>query len=110
MYTGSYSLRLSRSPFNSLHLPRGIFKQQPCGRTSIDEVSKGSAIRGSGCPYPLLDEQSNHEDRDGTDDSEDDDDTGLPLSEVLALDELGDGSFAAGDEGHVDGGHCDWFL
>lgn len=70
----------------------------------------GSVVRGSVWPYPLLDEQGDHEDGDSTDDGEDDDDTGLPLSEVLALDELGDGSFAASDEGHVDSGHCDWFL
>lgn len=60
--------------------------------------------------YPLLDEKCDHEDRDGTDDGEDDDDTGFPLSKVFALDELGESNLAAGDERHVEGGHCSCFL
>lgn len=51
--------------------------------------------------YPLGDQQTDHQDGDGTDDGENDDDTGFPLGKVLALGEVGDG------ERHVDGGHCE---
>lgn len=58
--------------------------------------------------YPLVDEHSGDEDEDQEDDDEDNNDTGLALGPVLlALHELVDSVFAAGDEGHVEGGHCD---
>lgn len=62
-----------------------------------------------GWSYLLRDEESDHEDRDGANDGEHDDDTGLPRGEVGALGNLGDGNLAASDKGHVDGGHCDCF-
>jgi hypothetical protein len=61
-----------------------------------------------GRSYPLVDEHGDDEEEDEEDDDEDDDDTGLALGPVLlALDELVDGVLgAAGNEGHVKGGHC----
>lgn len=58
-------------------------------------------------PYPLLDEQADHEKGNSADDGEHNDDTGFPSGPVLALDELVQSNLAAGDERHVDGGHCD---
>ena len=55
----------------------------------------------------LGDEHGNQQNSNSADNSEDEDDTGFTGSPVLALDDVGDDSFAACDEGHVDGGHCD---
>jgi hypothetical protein len=57
--------------------------------------------------YPLVDEHGNDEEKDEEDDDKDDDDTGFALSPVLALHQLVDSILAAGDEGHVDDGHCE---
>jgi hypothetical protein len=58
--------------------------------------------------YPLVDEHGGDEDEDQEDNDEDDNNTGLALSPVLlALHQLVDSVFAAGDEGHVEGGHCE---
>lgn len=55
----------------------------------------------------LVDEHGKNKDSNEEDDDKDDDDTGLALGPVLlALHELVDSILAAGDEGHVDGGHC----
>ena len=57
----------------------------------------------------LLDEQADQEEGDGADDAENEDDTRLPLREVLlSLDEVLDGSLAAArDERHIKSGHCE---
>lgn len=58
--------------------------------------------------YPFVDEHGNDEDGDEEDNDENDNDTGLTLGPVLlALDELVKSVFAASDDGHVDGGHCE---
>lgn len=57
--------------------------------------------------YPLVDEHGENEDGDQEDDDEDNNDTGFALSPVFALHQLVDSVLAAGDEGHVDGGHCE---
>jgi hypothetical protein len=61
----------------------------------------------SGATYLLVDEHGNDKDRNEEDNDEDDNDTGLTLGPVLALHELVNSVLAAGDEGHVDGGHCE---
>ena len=55
--------------------------------------------------YPLGDQQTDHQNGDGTDDGDNDDDTGFPLGEVLvALGEVSDSGR------HIDGGHCEGVL
>jgi hypothetical protein len=58
--------------------------------------------------YPLVDEHGNDKAYDQEDNDEDDNDTRLTLSEVLAsLDQLVDGELAASsNERHINGGHC----
>ena len=60
--------------------------------------------------HPLGDEKTDQKDGDGTDDGEDDDDTGFPLGPVLACDQVVDGSLAASDKRHIKSGHCDRYL
>jgi hypothetical protein len=56
--------------------------------------------------YLLLDEQSYQEQANSTEDGEDEDDTWLLCCPVLALHELVDSDLAAGNQRHVEGGHC----
>ena len=53
----------------------------------------------------LVDEDADEEDGQGADDAEDENDAGLPGGPILALDELVEGVFAAGEEGSIDCGH-----
>jgi hypothetical protein len=53
----------------------------------------------------LVDEDTYEEESQGTDDAEDEDNTGLPGSPILALEELVHGILAAGEEGGIDCGH-----
>lgn len=58
----------------------------------------------------LLDEESNNENGDTSDDGKHHDDTGFPLGPVFTLGQLVKSSLAAGDERGIDGGHYDWCL
>ena len=58
----------------------------------------------------VLDEETNQQNANSANNGEDQNDTRFPGSPVLALDEVRDGSLAASDKGHLDGGHCDLLL
>jgi hypothetical protein len=73
---------------------------------SDHDVRARSSKREIGLTYALGDEDTDQQAGNEEDNDEDDDDTGLTLSPILALGQLGHGELATSGNEVRDGGHC----